>query len=167
MHTLLLNSTYEPLRVVTWEKAITLLFNSKIEVLEEYEEDPIQIIGDTLPRPAVARLCERAPWRIEYIRFSRHNVYLRDKYTCQYCAVNFSSRDLTFDHVLPRSRGGQTTWKNIVAACRPCNQTKGDLTPEEAGMPLLREPYVPRWLNQASKAKHQGRHHKKWAPYLF
>ena len=141
------------------------MFNEKVEVLEVYDDNPIRTAGRSFDRPAVIRLIERCRWRIGYAKFSRVNVYLRDRYTCQYCGSDFGPRELTFDHVMPRSRGGRTSWRNIVSACKPCNQRKGDLTPDEAGMPLLRKPFVPRWLN--SQATRKGRHQELWADYLF
>lgn len=164
-YTLVLNASYEPLKIVTWERAITLFFNEKVDVLEVYEDNPIQTSAYPFKRPAVVRLRERCAWRVGHAKFSRVNLYLRDEYTCQYCGSEFSPRDLTFDHVMPRSRGGRTTWKNIVAACKPCNQRKGDLTPDEAEMPLIQKPSVPRWLN--SQATKKGKHQELWQNYLF
>jgi len=86
------------------------------------------------------------------IRFSRANVLLRDNYTCQYCGEVLASHELTFDHVVPRARGGRTVWENIVACCRPCNARKGNRTPEQVGMKLLALPQKPRVL--AFKLKH-------------
>jgi 5-methylcytosine-specific restriction endonuclease McrA len=80
------------------------------------------------------------------VRFSRRNIFERDKNTCQYCRKKLAKSELTIDHVIPRSRGGRDTWENLVLACMRCNVRKGDRSPEEAGMPLIRKPKKPAWL---------------------
>lgn len=80
------------------------------------------------------------------VRFCRENVYLRDNFTCQYCYQEFTSRDLTLDHVVPVSKGGRKSWQNVVAACRRCNQKKGSRSLDQAKMPLLKRPEMPKWL---------------------
>ena len=80
------------------------------------------------------------------VRFSRRNIFERDKNRCQYCSKKFKKWELTLDHVVPRSMGGRSTWENLVLACVPCNVGKGDRLPEEAGMPLIRKPRKPRWI---------------------
>jgi 5-methylcytosine-specific restriction endonuclease McrA len=79
------------------------------------------------------------------VKFTRHNVFERDGNTCQYCGVNFSRDSLNLDHIMPRDRGGQTTWENIVCSCIPCNTRKGNRLPHEAGMALIRKPKRPKW----------------------
>ena len=118
--------------------------NGKVEVLEEYPDYPVH---PDWSAPAVVRLTHWIRPHKARVRFSRQNVLARDRYCCQYCGTRTPLRKLTFDHVMPKSRGGKTTWENIVACCAfPCNQTKGARTPEEAGMRLLKKPVRPRWL---------------------
>lgn len=141
---LLLNLSYEPISVIDWQKAIVLWILDKVEVLEFYDS-VVRSAHASLKIPAVLRLKSyvRRPYQAS-MRFNRENIYLRDRNTCQYCGDVFSRRDLTLDHVVPVSQGGLRSWENLVAACRPCNQAKGNRTPSQAGMPLLREPFVPR-----------------------
>ncbi|UCG11047.1 MAG: HNH endonuclease [Deltaproteobacteria bacterium] len=135
---LLLNATYEPLRVITWKRAVTLLTLGKVEVLETYERE-VRSVTLAIRLPAVVRLLHFVRLRNHTIRFSRQNIYIRDKYQCQYCGKTMDSCDLTYDHVVPKSMGGKTAWENIVTCCLPCNKKKGGRTPEQARMHLVRK----------------------------
>ena len=143
--TLLLNSTFEPLIVVPWKKAITMVLLEKVEVIEEYERW-IRGVTLALRLPAVVRLNRYVRRKTPLVKFSRQNLYFRDRGTCQYCGVSFDFKELTYDHVVPRSRGGQTEWTNVVTCCGVCNLRKGGRTPEEADMFLIRKPRVPIWI---------------------
>ena len=146
METLVLDQSWQPHRVVSWQKAVHLLFDGKVEVLHEYDQD-IRSVSLTIKMPAVVRLVRRLRRRHRpAVRFSRANVLARDRFTCQYCGTEASPRELTFDHVLPRAQGGRTTWENIVAACRRCNFRKGCRTPEQAGLTLRSVPTRPSYL---------------------
>ena len=142
---LLLNITYEPLRIINWKKAITLLMLGKVEVLEEYGTE-VHSVSFTLKLPSVVRLLMMAKRPKASVKFSRQNIYARDKYCCQYCGRKFPVEDLSYDHVIPKSRGGKTVWTNIVTACMRCNRKKGGRTPKEAKMHLIRKPTQPKWL---------------------
>jgi 5-methylcytosine-specific restriction endonuclease McrA len=144
---LLLNASYEPLRVITWQKAVVLLVKGKVEVIASYDRS-IRAVSITLELPSVLRLLRRARInrRFHQIPFSRANIYLRDRYQCQYCAERFSATELTFDHVIPASRGGRKDWENIVTCCIQCNRKKGGKTPEQAGLKLIRQPSRPSYL---------------------
>ena len=112
----------------------------------------IQLLDyDRVPRPRV--------------KFTRSNVCLRDRHRCQYCGSEQTAAELTLDHVHPRSRGGQTTWRNIVVSCFGCNSRKADRSPEEAGMPLLREPRPPVW-HPSTLLRIVGEPHPLWQPFL-
>ena len=139
---LLLNITYEPLRIINWKKAITLLCLGKVEVIEEYGRD-IHSVSFTIKLPSVVRLLKLVKKPKSPVKFSRQNIYLRDKYRCQYCGLQHPTEDLTYDHVLPKSRGGKTEWENIVTCCIGCNRKKGGRTPNEARMNLVRKPTRP------------------------
>lgn len=134
-----------PHEVISWQRAIVLLYLGKVEVLAEYDER-ICAPSISLPTPSVVRLLRGRPRRKRNIRFSRANVLARDGHRCQYCGVARSARELNYDHVLPRMRGGKTCWENIVTSCYPCNTFKGSRTPEEAGMRLLCKPARPSHL---------------------
>jgi 5-methylcytosine-specific restriction endonuclease McrA len=142
--TLLLNASYEPLKIVHWQKAITLWCQGKVEVISVYDRE-IRAVSFTLKLPSVIRLLRyvRVKRRLDYVPFSRANIYARDEYTCQYCGEPHAMSDLTFDHVVPVAQGGRKDWENIVTCCISCNRRKGGRTPDEAGMWLIRMPKRP------------------------
>ena len=135
--TLVLSQSYEPLTIVSWQRAITLLFLGKAEVIEEYDRN-IKTTSIVLKIPAVVRLLSAFRRYKKSVKFSRINIYGRDKYTCQYCSTKKRLHELTYDHVVPRAQGGKTTWTNIATCCSDCNSRKGGRTPEQAGMRLLK-----------------------------
>ncbi len=143
---LVLNATYEPLSIVSVQRAMVLLLKEKAELIEAAAER-LHSETTSCPVPLVIRLVYyvRIPHQVT-LAPSRNSVLLRDNFTCQYCGDAPGRGGLTLDHVLPRSRGGQTSWENVVAACRPCNMRKGDRTPEEAGMLLAKRPRRPHYL---------------------
>lgn len=142
--TLVLNATYEPLRIVSWQKAITLLFKDKVEVLAVHDRQ-VRGVSLRIQLPSVLRLLRhvRVKRAASMLPFSRANVYARDNHRCQYCGNEFLPTQLTFDHVIPVARAGRKDWDNIVTCCIPCNRKKGDRLPEEAGMRLVRAPRRP------------------------
>jgi 5-methylcytosine-specific restriction endonuclease McrA len=142
MRTLLLTPWMAPQRVIAWERAVVLVVLGKVDVLEEYDE-AIRAPSLELRTPAVVRLKRAGRATKQSVRFSRVNVYTRDGFRCQYCGERKDARDLNYDHVVPRLRGGKTVWENIVTSCYPCNDRKGSRTPAEAGMTLLRKPFKP------------------------
>ena len=146
METLVLNPRYEPIARVPWQRAVTLLFLGKVEVVEEYEDREIRSITFVFRMPSVVRLLRALRGARKAIKFSRENVYARDGGRCQYCGAGVRRDEITYDHVVPRSLGGKTTWENIVVACVRCNQKKGGKTPTQAGMKLRSAPVKPRRL---------------------
>ncbi len=137
---LVLNQSYEPLTVCRARRALVLVFQGKAEMLED-GLGFIHTICDTVPIPSVIRL-----WRLikrprRQRKMTRYEIFNRDHYTCQYCGEQ--SRHLTLDHVIPRYRGGQHTWENVVSACVACNRHKAGRTPKEANMKLIRLPAQP------------------------
>lgn len=145
MRTLVLDQGYQPHQIVSWQRAVIMLFDGKVEIVEEYDE-PIRSVSITIKMPAVVRMLRAVRGRRRAIKFSRINVATRDDFRCQYCGGKFSLRRLTYDHVVPRSQGGLTAWGNIVMACYPCNEAKRNRTPEQAGMRLRKQPAKPSWL---------------------
>lgn len=143
--TLMLSQGYEPIKVVSWQRAITLLSLGKVEVIESYDRE-IRSTSVVLKMPAVVRLLNAFRRRKKPVRFSRVNIYGRDKYCCQYCSKKVSMSDGTYDHVVPRAQGGKTEWANIVTCCETCNSKKGGRTPEQAGMRLRMKPIRPAWV---------------------
>jgi len=143
--TLVLNQAYEPIKVVSWQRALTLLALGKVEVLEEYDWT-VRSVTVVIKVPAVVRLLRVFRRRRQPVKFSRVNIYARDRYRCQYCGDKKPIAELTYDHVVPRRAGGRTGWTNIVTACQDCNLAKGPRTPEQAGMQLRTAPVRPQWV---------------------
>ena len=163
---LVLDQSYLPHRIVSWQRAVCLLFDGKAEVVEE-GIGTIRSPSIEIAMPSVVRLLVRPrSTRRPSIRFSRINVMTRDGFRCQYCGTRRAMRELNYDHVLPRSRGGRTTWENVVTACYPCNTRKGDRTPAESGMLLQRTPVKPAWLPITSHRIVLQRIPREWYPYL-
>src|SRR3954471_20575013 len=142
--TLLLNATYEPLKVVHWQKAITLWCQGKVEVISVYDRE-VRSVSFSFKLPSVIRLLRyiKIKRQIDYVPFSRANIYAPDDHNCQYCGRGIATSDLTFDHVVPVAQGGRKDWENIVTCCIPCNRRKGGRTPEQAGLHLIRIPKPP------------------------
>lgn len=149
---LLLNADYRPHDILTWQDAMTLLYTGKATVLSEYEDWKVSSSTITFKVPSIMVLVKYVVFR-QRVKFSRINIYARDQYQCQYCGKRagkgheLNIHDLTFDHVFPRSRGGETSWENIVTSCQKCNTKKANRTPKEAQMVLLKEPERPKRLN--------------------
>jgi 5-methylcytosine-specific restriction endonuclease McrA len=166
--TLLLSVSYEPMHVISWKEAVKLFFLGKAEILETYD-DNLRSTSITISMPSVIRLVRGFKRKKvdDSVRFSRPKVYTRDKYTCQYCCLPGTFKDFTFDHVLPKSRGGKTNWENIVTACKRCNSKKRDRTPEEADMKLLKNPKRPKWLPSVSINISHSSSPRIWKQYLW
>lgn len=138
---LLLNSDYEPLNVCNIRRAFRLVFGEKAEVIQ-YNHHDVRTVTEIFRAPSVIRLHHRVKRPRPRVRLSRREIFVRDKYTCQYCGTK--THDLTLDHIIPRHRGGLHTWDNLVAACKHCNHRKGGRNVDEARMRLLRSPFEPR-----------------------
>ena len=138
---LVLNATYEPVNVCTVRRAVVLLLKEKAEIIERADRE-LHSTSTTMARPAVIRLVTyvRIPRDTHRRKITRRAVFARDNWTCQYCGAR---SQLTVDHVVPRSKGGGSTWDNIVASCAPCNRRKGDALPRQVGMRLLSQPRTP------------------------
>ncbi|MBW2255483.1 MAG: HNH endonuclease [Deltaproteobacteria bacterium] len=143
--TLLLDSTFRPLRAISWKRAIILDMQDRVDVVEYYDE-VVRTPSTALPLPAVVRLRQYLRVLRRGVAFTRRNVLMRDTFECQYCGDRPGYRELTLDHVVPRSRGGVLCWENVVTACQRCNRRKGSRTPHEARMRLLRLPKRPTFL---------------------
>lgn len=133
--------SYYPLSTNSMKKVLKAVVKNKLTVLEEYDET-IDISGVTIKLPKTAILKKYVKTQQEP-KFSRYNVYLRDKFTCQYCGKKFAHHDLTFDHVNPRCKGGKTDWDNIVTACKNCNVAKGHKDLDGRKFVLLSKPHIP------------------------
>lgn len=142
MQTLVLNASYEVMKIVDWKRAVTWFFLDKVDIIEEYSKQ-IRTPSIEMKIPAVVRYRKLIKPRYRALKFSRVNIYARDNFICQYCTRKVSQSKLTLDHVIPKSRGGPSSWTNCVACCIECNVRKADKTPKEAGMRLLHEPRQP------------------------
>lgn len=141
--TLLLNATYEPMDILHWQRAMVLWAQGKVEIIETHDRE-VRAVSFSFKLPSVVRLLRFVrSKRRPVVQFTRANIYTRDRYTCQYCHEEHKTQDLTFDHVIPVSRGGPRSWENIVTCCLSCNRRKANRTPEEAGMKLLQKPQRP------------------------
>ena len=165
-HTLLLNASYEPLRVISWQRAITLLTLGKVEVIEEYDQH-VHSVSFVMKLPAIVRLLRWGKWREDSVTFSRQNIYIRDRGKCQYCGKKLTRKELTYDHVLPKSQGGQTSWENVVSCCVSCNGKKGARTPKQAGMRLLKTPRRPKWSIAFRFTVGIRQMPESWGEYLY
>ena len=163
---MLLNITYAPLKIIGWKKAITLLTLGKVEVIEEYGRE-IHSVTFTIKLPSVVRLLQMVRRPKNPVRFSRQNIYARDRYRCQYCGDKFASEELTYDHVTPKSRGGRTQWENIVTCCVNCNRQKGGRTPSEASMRLIKNPMRPTWVPSIRITIEVHKIPESWRDYLY
>lgn len=159
--------SYSPLSLCSWQDAVKAVFLDRVTVLSEYDFE-VHSPRHSLRLPSVIALKDYAP-SLRRAPFTRYNVFLRDRFRCQYCGERLPADDLTFDHVQPRSRGGRTSWSNVVAACGPCNRRKANRTPSEAAMPLIRVPTIP----SPHQLQELGRHfppnylHESWRDYLY
>ena len=160
---LVLNASYEPLNITTWRRATVLMLKGKAESLEENSNHEIR---NNVKLPTVIRLRYfiKVPYR--ELALNRKNLLQRDNYSCQYCAC--SGDQLSIDHVIPRSRGGEDIWENVATACISCNMRKGNRTPKEANMPLKNKPHKPfNTLSfEATKLIGSGRH-REWSKYVI
>ncbi|HEY1852701.1 MAG TPA: HNH endonuclease [Candidatus Binataceae bacterium] len=178
---LVLNRSYLPVHVTSVKRAFALLyqgvaravdeqyrifdFDSWRELAIENHHERVGVIGGFIRVPRVLLLTayERVPKR--HVRFSRFNIYARDNNTCQYCGKRLPRTELNLDHVVPRSRGGMSTWENVVCSCHSCNRRKGGRTPDEAGMPLVKRPLRPQWT-PFSTEMFSLRRYREWMPFL-
>ena len=140
---LVLDPGYQPFTRVSWQRALILFFQQKVEIIESYDDREVRSVTFTIRMPSVIRFLRAIRGKRKVIKFSRNNIHLRDKGACQYCGVKVPLSEYTYDHVTPRSQGGKTDWTNIVVCCMSCNQKKSGRTPAQAGMRLRSTPIRP------------------------
>lgn len=156
--------SYYPLSLWSWQDAIKAVCLDRVHIVSEYDT-VVRSPSFEMRLPSVISLKDYVqPAR--YPAFTRFNVFLRDRFQCQYC---HSRHDLTFDHVIPRSRGGRTTWENVVAACSPCNLRKANRMPRDIGMIPIQTPYRPTVydLHNNGRAFPPNYLHESWLDYLY
>ena len=140
---LVLNQDFRALTVCSVQRAFILVFSKKAELVTNDKTKMLRTVSASYPMPSIIRLNRYVNLPYKGVLLNRQNIFRRDGYKCQYCGCNY---DLTLDHVIPKSRGGETTWENLVTACKSCNSKKGDRTPKEAEMPLARKPFKPSFV---------------------
>lgn len=145
MNTLVLNASYEPIRVVDLERAMYYLMTGKAELVEAYDK-VVRSVSLVLQHPKVIKLKKYVKIKHNFkgVKYSRKNILARDKMICQYCGIKCTNKTATLDHVMPKSRGGPNSWENIVTSCGDCNNQKDNRTPKEARMKLLKVPKRPK-----------------------
>ena len=185
-HVLVLNRLWQAVNICTVRRALTLLFEGHAQVVlndddgtyqtynfsqwrdfSEQEPHPESIhtisFKIRIPRVILLVVFDRLPKK--EVKFTRHNIFERDQNTCQYCGIVFERKDKNLDHVIPRDRGGPTTWENIVCSCIACNTKKSNRTPYEAGMRLIRKPKRPKW-RPFVQVNLGFNHHDSWKRFL-
>ncbi|MBI3541358.1 MAG: HNH endonuclease [Deltaproteobacteria bacterium] len=178
---LVLNRSFMPINITSVRRAFILLYQGLAKAVDpQFETFDFQSWSDLsiashheaiglinrwirVPRVILLSTYDRVPRR--HVRFSRHNIYLRDANTCQFCGRHFSRSDLNLDHVIPRSQGGKTNWENVVTSCIPCNRRKGVHSPLEVGMKLIRHPVRPRWTPFMDMSLKEVRY-AEWKPFF-
>lgn len=165
MRTLVLNAGFEPMQLISWQRALCLVLTQKAEVVAQYSA-VARSVSQSMQLPSVVRLVRyvQVVSRFTFVRCTRKNILLRDHYQCQYCGIRCRPGAISVDHVVPRCRGGKTTWNNVVAACHACNRRKGAATPEAVGMALLRPPRRPAWRDMMDGLN--DNEYADWLPYL-
>ncbi len=158
---LVLNLDYNPISICTVQRAFLLIYLNKAHMVDGIAGFYIHTVNEKFPLPAVIKLNRYINIPYKSVELTRQNIFKRDSFECQYCGTNHS---LTLDHVIPRSRGGKSTWKNLVTACKRCNTHKGDFTPKEASMSLNGQPYKPTYVMFIRDFS--GFVSEEWKPYL-
>lgn len=167
MRVLVLNQDYTFLGITSWQNAVSAVYSERAITESEYDEE-VHSVSMSMKIPAVIRLknfVRVAYEKVTHVSFTKHNVYIRDNFTCQYCGEKKEPKKLSIDHLIPESRNGKTSWENCVAACHSCNMIKDNRTPQEAGMHLIRIPGKPKGFRTILKIK-LGEIHKLWFRYL-
>lgn len=141
---LVLNYDYTPLNVTTLKRGVNLVLEGKAEILYSIENKPMKTAYKDFSRPSVIRLYRYVNIKYKRVPLNKHNIYRRDNHRCIYCGIN---RNLTIDHVIPKSKGGDNTWNNMVSCCFECNHKKGDSTPQEKSMTMTHKPFTPTFID--------------------
>ena len=158
---LILNQDFRALTICSVQRAFLLTYLKKSELIKNFDNQFLRTVTRSYPVPSIIRLYRYVNLPYRGVMLSRQNIYRRDGHKCQYCG---SKSSLTLDHVIPISKGGNSSWENLVTACKKCNARKGDFTPNESGMKLLQKPYKPSYIMFLKDFS--GKIDKSWKPYL-
>lgn len=158
---LVLNADFTPLTLCSVERAFLLTYLQKAEIISDVKGKTLRSVSEEYLLPSVIKVKKYVNVPYKGVILTRHNVFKRDQFSCQYCGTN---KDLTLDHLIPKSKGGKSTWTNLVTACKNCNARKGDYQPEEVGLTLVKKPIRPSYvmfLRSTSKTLRDD-----WLPFL-
>ncbi|MCK5104072.1 MAG: HNH endonuclease [Cyclobacteriaceae bacterium] len=158
---LVLNLDYTPITVCTVQRAFLLVYLRKADLIEANNVYSFHTVSDTFSMPSVIKLNRYVNMPYKGVVLNRDNVFKRDGFKCQYCG---RERELTLDHLIPKAKGGKTSWNNLVTACKKCNSKKGNYSPEEAGLRLSLLPYRPSYIMYLKKLYENS--YDEWKPYL-
>lgn len=158
---LVLNQDYSPLTICSVQRAFLLVFLQKAELLNTVKERSLRSISRSYPFPSVIKIDRYISIPYKGVVLTRHNIFKRDGHKCQYCGHN---KKLTIDHLIPRSKGGKSSWTNLVTACQSCNAKKGDYSLEKVGLKLQNIPIKPSYISFLRMS--HGGIRDDWKPYL-
>ncbi len=158
---LVLNQDYSPISICTVQRAFLLVFLDKADLVNKANGTMLHSVTRVFPMPSVIKLKRYIHIPYKKVILTRQNIFKRDGFTCQYCGT---TRDLTLDHVIPKAKGGKTTWMNLVTACKNCNARKGDYTPDEMGLTIKTRPFRPSYI--MFLRDFSGYADEEWIPYL-
>jgi 5-methylcytosine-specific restriction endonuclease McrA len=158
---LVLNQDFNPISICTIQRAFLLVYFEKAELLSNSNGSMLRTVSKSFPMPSVIKLRNYVNVPYKNVVLTRQNIFKRDGFECQYCGTQ---DDLTLDHVVPKAKGGKSTWSNLITACKDCNTRKGDFTPEEIGFSLKNTPYRPSYI--MFLRDFSGFAHDEWIPYL-
>jgi 5-methylcytosine-specific restriction endonuclease McrA len=158
---LVLNLDYSPITVCSAQRAFLLVFLNKAELIKENGTNSFRSVDQVYPMPAVIKVKRYINVPYKGVVLTRENVFKRDSYTCQYCGT---TKELTLDHLIPKAKGGQTSWNNLVTACKKCNSQKGDFSLEQTNMKLSFRPYKPSYVMYLKDMS--GNNYDEWKPFL-
>jgi 5-methylcytosine-specific restriction endonuclease McrA len=158
---LVLNLDYTPITICTVQRAFLLVYLGKADMVKGNDMYSFHTVNDTFSMPAVIKLARYVNVPYRGVVLNRDNVFKRDGFQCQYCGTK---TELTLDHVVPKAKGGKTSWNNLVTACKKCNSKKGNYSPEEAGLQLSLRPFRPTYIRYLKDLS--GNLYEEWKPYL-
>ncbi len=158
---LVLNLDYTPITVCTVQRAFLLVFLNKAELIKTNSSLTFHTVNKTFSMPSVIKLTRYINVPYKGVVLSRENVFKRDRFQCQYCGT---SKELTLDHLIPKAKGGKTTWNNLITACKRCNSRKGNGSLEEAGFQLTYRPFRPSYIMYLKDLS--GNRYEEWKPFL-
>lgn len=161
MKALVLNLDYTPISVCTVQRAFLLVYLNKAELIKANTNYAFHTVNRVFSMPTVIKINKYVNIPYKGVVLSRENVFKRDGFTCQYCGTN---KELTLDHLIPKAKGGETSWSNLVTACKQCNSKKGDYALEEVGMQLTFRPYRPSYIMYLKDLS--GNKYDEWKPFL-